>query len=64
MIRDLTTAYTWFTLAARAGNEDAEANRATIVVTLTANEIARAGAMAKRWLETYEWEIEAGSFGG
>ena len=64
VIRDLTKAYMWFSLAAREGNADAGANRNTIAASLSTTEIARAEAMAEHWLETYEWEIEAGSFGG
>ena len=54
----------WFTLAAREGNEDARENRDDIAAALSAAEIAVAEAMAQYWLETHEWEIEAGSFGG
>lgn len=64
VIRDLTKAYMWFTLAAREGNEDARENRDDIAAALSAAEIALAEAMAQNWLETHEWEIEAGSFGG
>ncbi len=64
VIRDLTKAYLWFSLAALQGSGDALEYRNTIAGGLSAEQIARAEAMAKRWLETYEWEIEAGSFGG
>ena len=64
VIRDLTKAYMWFSLAIREGNEEARANRDAIAAALSAEQIARAEAMAEHWLETHEWEIEAGSFGG
>ena len=64
VIRDLSKAYMWFSLAAREGNADAGANLDTIAASLSTADIARAEAMAERWLETHEWEIEAGSFGG
>lgn len=64
VIRDLTKAYMWFTLAAREGNDDALENRHSIAHTLSDTQIANAEAMVARWLETHEWEIEAGSFGG
>ena len=64
VMRDLTKAYMWFTLAGMLDNQDALENRDTIAARLSPRQIARAEAMAKRWLETYEWEIEAGSFGG
>jgi len=64
VIRDLTKAYMWFTLAAREGNDEALENRDSIAHTLSDTQIASAEAMAARWLETHEWEIEPGSFGG
>ena len=64
VIRDLTKAYMWFTLAAREGDENARENRDDIAAAFSAAEIALAEAMAQNWLETHEWEIEAGSFGG
>ena len=64
VIRDYTKAYMWFTLAGQEGNQDALENRATIAGNLTADQIARADAMAAQWLETHEWEIDPGSFGG
>ncbi len=64
VIRDLTKAYMWFTLAAREGNDEALENRNSIAHTLSDTQIANAEAMAARWLETHEWVIEAGSFGG
>lgn len=64
VIRDLTKAYMWFTLAAQEGNDEALENRKSIAHTLSDTQIANAEAMATRWLETHEWEIEAGSFGG
>jgi hypothetical protein len=42
------------------GSQDALENRDTIAANVSAKQIARAEVMAKRWLETYEWEIEAG----
>ncbi len=64
VIRDLTKAYMWFTLAGMRGSQDALENRATIAGGLSAEQISRADGMAERWLEAFEWEIEAGSFGG
>lgn len=64
VIRDMTKAYMWFTLAAQEGSDDALENRKTIAYRLSDTQIANAEAMAARWLQTYEWEIEAGSFGG
>jgi len=63
VIRDLTKAYMWFTLAAQEGNDDALENRNSIARALNDAQIANAKAMAARWLETHEWVIEAGSFG-
>ena len=64
VIRDLTKAYMWFTLAGMQGSQDALENRDTIAAGLSAEQIARAEAMAEQWRSAYEWEIEAGSFGG
>ncbi|MDA0229065.1 MAG: hypothetical protein O3B21_02640 [Proteobacteria bacterium] len=64
VIRDLTKAYMWFTLAGMQGSQDALENRETIATALSGEQIARAEAMAERWQAAYEWEIEAGHFGG
>ena len=58
VLRDFTKAYMWFTLAGMQGNLDALENRDTIDANVSAEQIARAEDMAKRWLETYEWEID------
>lgn len=63
VIRDLTKAYMWFTLAGMQGSQDALENRDTVAGRLSAEQISRAEAMAERWRATYQWEIEAGSFG-
>ena len=52
VIRDLTKAYMWFTLAGMQGSQDALENRDTIAANVSAEQIARAEFMAKRWLET------------
>ena len=54
----------WFTLAGMQGSQDALENRDTVAGSLSAEQISRAEAMAERWRATYQWEIEAGSFGG
>ena len=64
VIRDLTKANMWFTLAAQEGNNEALENCQSIAYTLSETQIANAEAMVARWLETHEWEIETGSFGG
>ncbi len=64
VIRDLTKACIWFALAVFEGNEDALGNRDSTAVALSTEKIARADDMTAHWLETHEWEIEAGSFGG
>lgn len=63
VIRDLTKAYMWFTLAGKLGNADALENRASMTGSLSAGKIAVAEGMAARWLENHEFEIEAGNFG-
>ena len=52
VIRDLTKAYMWFTLAGMQGSQDALENRDTIAANVSAEQIARAKVMAKCWLET------------
>lgn len=63
VIRDLTKAYMWFTLAGMRGNQDALENRDTIAATLSAEQIARAESMAENWLKSNEWKLEGGDFG-
>ena len=63
VIRDLTKAYMWFTLAGMQGSQDALENRDSIAGSLSAGQISRAEEMAERWRTTYQWEVEAGSFG-
>lgn len=64
VIRDLTKAYMWFTLAGQLGNADALENRDSMIRGISAEKIARAEEMAADWLASRDWEIEAGSFGG
>jgi hypothetical protein len=64
VIRDPVKAYMWFTLAGGLGNRDALENRASMTAGLGAGQIARAEEMAARWLESHDWDIDPGSFGG
>ncbi len=64
VIRDLTKAYMWFSLAVQEGNEEAAYNRDKVARALDASEIFRAEEMAAEWLATHEWALGDDSLGG